>query len=81
MILPVGLRDQLLDIIQISAGFQSEFTGARAIRTSLCRLLQCWQPRAKCLVHNSSEGSVHSARKGFRHVNHIIIYGQCRSHN
>ena len=58
MVLPLDLREQLLDIVQAPACSQAEFAGAGVIRTTLCGSLNRLQTGAKGLIYHPPERRV-----------------------
>lgn len=80
MVLPLDLREQFLEIVQVHACSQSQFVGAGAIRRTLCGILNRLQTSAKRLIYNPPEGRVQPLRNRSRRVEDVIVYSKCCSH-
>ena len=74
MVLPLDLREQFLDIVQIPAAAQSQFAGACVIGTAPGGLFNRLQTSAKRLIDHEPEGRVQLLRNGSRSVKNVIVY-------
>jgi len=81
MILPLDLRQERLDVVQIPPGFQSHFMGTRAIGLGLRRHLNRLQSGTQRFIHHPAKGYMKFAGNRFCFVYNIIVDIQCCSHN
>ena len=81
MVLPLDLRQQFLDIVQTSAGFQPKFVGSGLIRPGFRGLLNALKTGANRLIHDPAEGSAKPLGDRSRSVQNIVVDGQSRSHD
>jgi len=80
VLLPLYLRDQLLDVVQAPACFQSQFVRLGMIGMRPCRFLNCLQTGAQRLIYNAPERTAQSPRNRSCPVQNVVIDRQCCSH-
>ena len=66
MILPLDLRQQFLDIVEIPAGFESQLMRLGMIRSLFRRLLNAVKPGTQSLIDYPPEGSAEPPCDGSR---------------
>ena len=81
MLLPLNLRDQLLDVVKTPSLLQSKFARTGMVGSGASRFLHHLQAGAERLIHHASERTVQSAGKRSRPVENVVVYGQCCSHD
>jgi hypothetical protein len=75
MVLPLDLRQQFLDIVQASAGFQSQFVGSGSIGSGSRGFRNGLKTGANRLIDYLPEGSAKPLCDRSRSVQNIIVYG------
>jgi len=81
MALPLDLRQQFVDIVQIPAGFQSHFVGSGLIGSGPRGLLNGLKTGANRLIDYPTERGTQPLCHRSRSVQNIVIQGQCCSHD
>ena len=80
MILPLDLRQERLDVVQIPPGFQPHLARAGAIGSGSRSILNGLQPGTQRFIHHVAKRRTEFCRNSFRLVQNIAVYVQCRSH-
>ena len=80
MILPLDLRQERPDVVQIPPGFQPHLVRAGAIGSGSRGILNSLQPGTQRFIHDVAKRRTEFCRNSFRLVQNIVVYGQCRSH-
>ena len=81
MVLPLDLRQKLMDVVQIPSGLQPQFMGAGLIESSLRGFLDGMKTGSNRLIDHPPERSVQPLRNRSSSVQNIVIDGECGSHD
>jgi len=80
VILPLDLRQEHLDVVQIPSCFQPHLVGAGAIGPNARRILNRLQSGTQRLINHTAKGHIELCRNSFGFVQNVVVYGKCCSH-